>query len=434
MDPRRRLLLLKKIQLLKLLALEDEKSNKKYKKRFWVRQLYQERKQKGDFHLLIQDLKLYDHQIFFQYFRMSPTELETLLTWVAPLIIKKETKMRESIQPSERLCVTMRFLVTGDSQITIASNFRISPSVIGRIINETCGAIWDVMYERDFLKPPNTPEKWQQVAQEFYEKWNFPNALGAIDGKHVVMQAPARSGSAFFNYKKQHSIVLMAVCSATYKFLLVDIGDSGRQSDGSVYANSNLGYAIENNQLQIPKAAKLPNSNRVLPYTFIGDDAFGLKPHMMKPYPLQNLPTDKRIFNYRLSRARRVVENVFGIAASRFRILRRPIISQVSKVVLITKAVVALHNFLMNISKTSDNYNYCPQNFADRESRDGIVLGEWRKDSENITGIQDLDHLSSNNYSKNAAYVRDELKHYFNEEGAVDWQWGIVNNNGERLP
>ncbi|XP_057296247.1 uncharacterized protein LOC130625202 [Hydractinia symbiolongicarpus] len=162
-------------------------------------------------------------------------------------------------------------------------------------------------------------------------------AIWAIDGKHVGMQAPARLGSAFFNYKKQHSIVLMAVCSALYKFLMVDIGDTGRQSDGSVYGNSNLGYSIENNLLNIPKASKLPQSNRVLPFTLIGDDAFGLKPHMMKPYPLQNLAKEKRVFNYRLSRARRVVENVFGIAASRFRFLRRPIISKVDKVVLITK-------------------------------------------------------------------------------------------------
>ena len=53
-----------------------------------------------------------------------------------------------------------------------------------------------------------------------------------------------------------------------------------------------------------------------MPYVCVGNDAFGLKPRMMNTYPLQNLPVDKRVYNYRLSRARRVVENVFGIAAS----------------------------------------------------------------------------------------------------------------------
>ena len=71
----------------------------------------------------------------------------------------------------------------------------------------------------------------------------------------------------------------------------------------------------------------------------------------MKPYPDQYLPLDERIFNYRLSRARRVIENTFGIAATRFRVFRRPIIAPEKKVILITKAVVALHNFLMRLSK-----------------------------------------------------------------------------------
>ena len=64
---------------------------------------------------------------------------------------------------------------------------------------------------------------------------------------------------------------------------MVDIGDAGRQSDGSVYNNGNVGYAIENNLLNIPKDCKLQNSDRVLPYVFVADDAFGLKRHMMKP-------------------------------------------------------------------------------------------------------------------------------------------------------
>ena len=77
----------------------------------------------------------------------------------------------------------------------------------------------------------------------------------------------------------------MAVFDAKYRFTLVDIGDTGRQSDGSVYANSHLGYAIENGLLNIPQASKLPQSEMILSYVFIGDDAFGLNNHLMKPYP-----------------------------------------------------------------------------------------------------------------------------------------------------
>ena len=157
--------------------------------------------------------------------------------------------MREPIGPSERLCVCLRYLVTGDAQVTIAASYRMSPAVVGRIINETCQLLWKTLIEKGYLKHPSTIEEWKAIAEDFDQYWNFPNCLGALDGKHVVMQAPARSGSMYFNYKKSFSIVLMAICNVKYQFTLVDIGDIGRQSHGSVYSSSQLGFAIENNQL-----------------------------------------------------------------------------------------------------------------------------------------------------------------------------------------
>lgn len=417
-------MLRKKILLLILIRKRAVRKNISRRK-IWVRKLYQEREQKGEFNLLIKDLILFDSEIFFQYFRMTPTILEQLLSILGPSITKKDTNMREAVSAKERVCVTLRYLATGDAQTTIATNYRMSPTTVGRIIQEVCDAIWDNLLHKGYICPPKTEKEWKKIAKEFADRWNFPNAVGAIDGKHVVIQAPHRSGSSFFNYKKTHSIVLLAICDAKYKFTLVDIGDSGRQSDGSVYANGNIGYAIENNLLGIPGPAKLPLSNVTLPFVFVGDDAFGLKPHMMKPYPFQNLSIDKRVFNYRLSRARRLIENVFGIATSRFRVFRRPIIACKRKVVSITKAIVALHNFLMTHNEQS-NSTYCPIDFVDRDNPEGLIPGHWRNDADMIQGLQELSGNSSNNFSRDAADVRNKFKTYFNNEGAVEWQWDIV--------
>lgn len=69
---------------------------------------------------------------------------------------------------------------------------------------------------------------------EFEKMWNFPNVVGAIDGKHVRIKCPPNSTSVFFNYKDFFSVVLLAIVGASYRFIGVDIGSFGREGDAGV--------------------------------------------------------------------------------------------------------------------------------------------------------------------------------------------------------
>ena len=85
------------------------------------------------------------------------------------------------------------------------------------------------------------------------------NCVGALDGKHVVMTAPTRSGSLFHNYKGTSSIVLMALVDSSYRFTFVDIGDYGSNADDAIFARSAFGQALLVCELDLPGPKELPN-------------------------------------------------------------------------------------------------------------------------------------------------------------------------------
>ena len=119
--------------------------------------------------------------------------------------------MREPICVGQRLCVTLRYFVTGDAHVTIAASYRMSPTTVGRIVKETCAVIWNLLRDKGYVSAPSSDEAWKKISTGFKQRWNFPNALGAIGGKHVIIQASSNSSSLYFNYKKIFSIVLMVV-------------------------------------------------------------------------------------------------------------------------------------------------------------------------------------------------------------------------------
>ena len=112
------LLLLKRKILPQILYLRciSCKATKK-KRKYWVRKIYAERQTKGEYHLLVQDLKLHDENYFFCCFHMLPENSEILLSWIGPKIKKATTKMCEQISLGQRLCVTLRYVVAGNAHV-----------------------------------------------------------------------------------------------------------------------------------------------------------------------------------------------------------------------------------------------------------------------------------------------------------------------------
>ncbi|KAJ8946584.1 hypothetical protein NQ314_008839 [Rhamnusium bicolor] len=279
----------------------------------------------GEFHTLFPDL-VEDEVKFFQYFHMSHEKFQTLLDILTPDLTRENTTFRVAIGPKERLAICLRnvsstdaaegcstcllplrrfasigvetrevegadildkfsenptlrspssrsvftsssssdsvrrlvgeemfeYLATGNSFRSLAFNYRLGERSVREIVYSCCDAIWRKL--QPIVMPTPDEAMWLKIEHDFYTKWNFPNLIGAID------------------------------VDANYKFIAIDVGAYGKNSDGGIFKNSNLGRGLNNNTLHIPPAKQLPGSNEILPFVIVGDEAFPLRTNLMKPY------------------------------------------------------------------------------------------------------------------------------------------------------
>lgn len=238
-------------------------------------------------------------------------------------------------------------------------------------------------------------------------KWNFPNCLGAIDGKHVILKAPRKTGSLYYNYKNTFSMVLLALVDANLKFIYVDIGSYGRNSDGGIFSHSSLGKALSAEELYLPADIPLPGGQHLgaVPYVIIGDEAFPLQRNLMRPIPGRDCTQEQKLFNYRLSRARRIVENAFGILACRWRVYHTKIAVKPQTAKSVIKSTCVLHNMLQQQSTPA-------QLQALQVECDEHVQYEA------LTGLPRIGHKQG----VEAVQIREVFMEYFATVNQLSWQ------------
>ncbi|XP_066453029.1 uncharacterized protein [Eleutherodactylus coqui] len=278
------------------------------------------------FHSQYADLRQYPDR-FAAAFRLSVTMFDELLEVVRAGITHRDTNMRDSISAEERLLVTLGFLATGDSYASQHSQFLIGRSTIGGIVRETCDVLWQCLVP--LVMAPPSRQDWLDVAEGYMSAAQFPNCIGALDGKHIHVLKPPNSGSQYFNYRQFFSVVLLAVADSNYRFLLVDIGAFGSAWDARIFRTSRMGRRMREQQLSIPAPQTLPGSSGTAArFVFVADEAFGLSNNVMRPFARRNIDTRRQVFNYRLTR---VLLSTIQLAPD-----------NVSAVI---RACVVLHNF-----------------------------------------------------------------------------------------
>lgn len=283
--------------------------------------------------------------------------------------------------------------------VSLHYEYLLGIETIRGIIKDVCEQLWLCIQP---VAMPNLDQNgWLNVATEYYNKTQFPNCIGSVDGKHIRICQPTQSGSLFYNYKNFFSIVLLGIVDANYCFISVDIGSYGSCSDSTAFKHSALGQKLEKGQLNLPLKSTLPGDDggTSMPFVLVGDEAFALSDHLLRPYPRRELTQTKKIFNYRLTRARRMVECAFGILANKWRILHRPLNVNPDFCDNIIKACCVLHNYV--------------------RQRDGITFDDAIYECP-------LQSLNANNVRTRMSAIsnRDYFSEYFiSPHGSVPWQY-----------
>ena len=190
---------------------------------------------------LVQELRVEDTKTYKEMMRMNYESFKEILAFIEPHITPKQSGVMgaQSISPAERFVLTIRFLATGETFCSLSLQFRVSERTISYIVEEVTKAIAEYI-GKEYVKVPSNSNEWLRIAEAFQTRWNFPNCLGAIDGKHIQIRPPPGTGSEYFNYKKTFSIILLAIAGPDYECINADIGCNGRMNDSGVWNNSDL--------------------------------------------------------------------------------------------------------------------------------------------------------------------------------------------------
>ena len=268
--------------------------------------------------------------------------------------LQRDTVAEEPIPPAFRLAVCLYRLARGDYFYTIAEMTDLGNSTVCGIVSEVTKAIINNLWSDQVLRHfPRNEEEFREKILDMEELRQFPCSWAAIDGCHIPLKCPTgglQANKEYHNFKNFYSIVLMGMVDARRRFVWASCGFPGNSHDSIIFQSTSLWSKITGGQT-IPDIVKDVEGVKVPPL-MLGDSAFPIQSWLMKPYTSAVLTPLQQYFNYRLSRARMVIEEAYGELKGRWRVLQRKCESAQKEVRDNTLACIALHNICIERGET----------------------------------------------------------------------------------
>jgi len=247
-----------------------------------------------------------DEKRFKEHFRITRNTFNRLVEDLYPYLVGEDSNFRCAIPVEKKVAIGLFRLASSSELRVICELFGVGASTVHKIQYEFCNAV--IAEYHDQISWPTADEEVTKIASDFERLWGYPFSIGAIDGCHIPCSPEKKDATDYYNYKGWYSTVLLAICDANYLFTYINFGTPGKTNDGFIFKHSRHYRAIQDQLIQFRDLGRDIGNTRC-PLHLIGDAAFTLSEFLMKPFPfVSNL--DEGNFNYRLSRARRVLNMI----------------------------------------------------------------------------------------------------------------------------
>lgn len=291
-------------------------------------------------------LQEYDDNRWLENFRMTKASVFSLTNLLRPHIERQNTHYRLAIPPIVRVACTLFKLCQGASLLLCSEFFAIGISTTSGIIRAVVKAVNDEL--RSEISWP-IENRLQLIMAQFREFSGLPGVVGAIDGTHFHIRKPNDSPADYFYFKSGgFTMQCQALVDRDKKFLDISVGMPGSTNDARQLRRSMLYRRATTTNLFDPA----DSIEGFTPY-LVGDKGYPILPWLITPY--RDLPNGRRsvqesLFNRKLSRARSVVENAFGILKQSFRELHSASDLHVTLLPDVVVCCCILHNLLLGQS------------------------------------------------------------------------------------
>ncbi len=255
----------------------------------------------------------YDDERFKRTFRVSRKTFDFILERIRGKL-ERETLCEEPIPPELRLALCLYRLGRGDYYFTIGEMAGLAPCTVSTIVHEVNEAIVECLWQECVTAHmPATTEDFKEKILDMEELWQFPFSWCAVDGCHIPIKCPPGGQEAckeYHNFKNFYSVVLMSMVDAKYRFVWVSCGYPGNSHDSIILQSTSIWSSIKDGKF-LPHFSQKEDGVHIPPLVLC-DSPFPFDSFFLKPYRNAVLTKEQRFFNYRLRRARMVVEGAYG--------------------------------------------------------------------------------------------------------------------------